>query len=426
MADNVLELADRVWRGEVDIADAHPVTMMHGDLVEVAPGVAFIPSFANVSAVATSAGLVLFDSGSFLLAPTVRDRLREWSEARVDTVVFTHGHVDHVFGVPLYEEEARDHGWAPPRVIAHAAVPRRFERYRQTAGYNAAINARQFQAPGLSWPLDYRHPDETYVDELRLEVGGETFELHHALGETDDHTWTWMPSRRVVFCGDLVTWASPNAGNPQKVQRYPAEWAEALRNIRALQPEVLLPGHGFPVVGADRVGQLLDDTASLLESLVAQTLARMNRGETLDEVVRGVVPPAELLAKPYLRPVYDEPGFIVRNLWRLYGGWHDGDPAHLEPAPAADLAAEVARLAGGPEALARRADELVGEGRLDLASHLAETAAQAFPQDPGAHELRARVFRRRAEAAGSTMARGVYGTAAADSEARAAELNRPG
>ena len=79
------------------------------------------------------------------------------------------------------------------------------------------------------------------------------FELHHARGETDDHTWTWMPERAVLCCGDLFIWASPNAGNPQKVQRYPASGRSALREMAALEPEVLLPGHGLPVVGAERV-----------------------------------------------------------------------------------------------------------------------------------------------------------------------------
>ena len=180
-------------------------------------------------------------------------------------------------------------------------------------------------------------------------------ELHHARGETDDHTWTWVPSARVLCCGDLFIWASPNAGNPQKVQRYPLEWASALREMVALEPEVLLPGHGFPVLGADRVRQALTDTAELLESLVEQTLALMNAGARLDEVLHTVAAPPHLLERPYLRPVYDEPEFVVRNVWRLYGGWWDGNPASLQPAPDAALAAELAALAGGAGVLADRA-----------------------------------------------------------------------
>src|SRR5256885_442295 len=85
--------------------------------------------------------------------------------------------------------------------------------------------------------------------------------LAPARGEPDDHRWTWLPASRVLCCGDFFIWASPNAGNPQKVQRYPSEWAVALRAMVALGPEVLLPGHGVPVIGADRVAQALTDTA---------------------------------------------------------------------------------------------------------------------------------------------------------------------
>ena len=38
------------------------------------------------------------------------------------------------------------------------------------------INQRQFKAPGLRWPTEYRMPDETYSDALDISVGGETFE----------------------------------------------------------------------------------------------------------------------------------------------------------------------------------------------------------------------------------------------------------
>ena len=320
-------------------------------------------------------------------------------------------------------------------MVAHDALPARFDRYRFTAGYNEIINQRQFGVPGLRWPTEYRYPDRTYAQRLDLDVGGRAVELHHARGETDDHTWTWVPSARVLCCGDLFIWASPNAGNPQKVQRYPLEWASALREMLALEPEVLLPGHGFPVLGADRVRQALTDTAELLESLVEQTLALMNAGARLDEVLHSVAAPPHLLERPYLRPVYDEPEFVVRNVWRLYGGWWDGNPASLQPAPDAALAAELAALAGGAGVLADRARALAessdgaaaGDTGLRLAGHLAELAALAAPTDTGVQRVRAAVFSRRAQAASSTMAQGVFRWTARESEAtrRRRDLNGP-
>src|ERR1019366_8988087 len=106
-----------------------------------------------------------------------------------------------------------------------------------------------------------------------------------------------------------------------------------------------------------------------------QTLALMNQGARLTDVISSVNVPSHLGDRPYLQPFYDEPEFIVRNIWRLYGGWWDGNPANLRPANDRRLAAELADLAGGPVALAARAEALVHEGSdeaLRLAGHLAE------------------------------------------------------
>lgn len=169
---------------------------------------------------------------------------------------------------------------------------------------------------------------------------------------------------------------------------------------------------------------VLNDTAAYLESLHDQTLALMNEGARLDDILHTVRPPEDLDAKPYLQPIYDEPEFIVRNVWRLYGGWYDGNPAHLKPAPDAALATEVAALAGGADVLARRATELAEAGDLRLAGHLAELASQAASDDPDAHRARADVNEARAKAERSTMAKGVYRWAAAESREKAADATR--
>ncbi|HWC39354.1 MAG TPA: alkyl sulfatase dimerization domain-containing protein [Acidimicrobiales bacterium] len=418
MSEGVLETADRLWRGEVDIAEPG-LFFSETSLTEVADGVSFVRSFANVTAFATGDGLVLVDTGSPFSATAIHENVRAWSSDRLHTAIYSHGHIDHVFGVGPFEDDARSSGWPSPNVVSHDALPRRFDRYLLTAGYNAVINQRQFQAPDLAWPTRYRYPDHTYRDEMSLEVGGVLFELHHDRGETDDHTWTWVPEPRVLCCGDFFIWASPNAGNPQKVQRYPSEWAAALRKMAALGPEVLLPGHGFPVVGAERVSRALTDTAELLESLHDQTVALMNRGARLDEVVHGVQAPRHLLERPYLHAIYDEPEFVVHNIWRLYGGWYDGDPSHLKPAPAADLARELAALAGGAGRLAARARQLAEAGELRLAAHLAETAAQAAPEDPEVHRTRTEVFERLVADEASIMSRGIFAWAASESRHRA-------
>jgi len=416
----LLKRTDQLWSGQASTSmpDYHPFAGPRM-LEELAPGVAFFKAFVNVTAVKTAEGLVLVDTGSYHPASHKLsfEAVRRWNGERVHTALYTHGHVDHAYGLPPFLAEANVRRWQPPRIVGHVNVLPRMQRYVRTAGYNSIINTRQFGV-ATQWPVDFQAPTDTYADRLELSVGGVRFQLHHAKGETDDHTWVFLPETRTLCTGDLFIWAAPNAGNPQKVQRYAVEWAAALRAMAALGPELLLPGHGLPIAGAARVQEALLDTAAYLESLVNQTLERLNAGETLYEILAAVRPPAALEAKPYLKPVYDEPEFIVRNLWRCFGGWHSGVPSELKPASRQALGREIAALAGGIDTLLQRSRTLLAAGDARLAAHLVDWAADAEPTNREIHAVRAAVYRNLMEEASSTMARGIYGAAARDSEAR--------
>lgn len=199
------------------------------------------------------------------------------------------------------------------------------------------------------------------------------------------------------------------------MQRYPEEWAAALRTIVSYEPELLLPAHGLPIAGKQRIARVLDEAATALEGIVRDVLAMMNGGATLDEIIHTVRVDDALLRLPYLRPLYDEPEFVVRNVWRRFGGWWDGNPANLKPAPAAALATELASLAGGAQRLATRAVEVAATGDLRLAAHLVELAAAAAPTDPAVHESRADIYEQRRHAESSLMTKGIFAGAARES-----------
>ena len=412
----ILDFAERAWQGDMDESVVHP-SRVHIGLEELDTGFAFVSAFSNLAALKTERGLCFFDTSSFFHAKRVFELIRDWSPARLDTAIYTHGHVDHVFGTGLFEKQASAEGWDPVRVIAHEACSARFDRYQLTNGYNGIINQRQFNFEQPIFPKNFRYPDQTLREDLTLNLDGETVELRHDRGETDDHVWIWLPERKTIYTGDLFIWASPNCGNPQKVQRYPREWALALRKMQALGAERLLPGHGPPIIGGDRVHQALGEAAELLECLIEQTLSMMNEGAKLNDILHSVKLPDALLARPYLRPTYDDPFFIVHNLWRLYGGWYEGNPANLKPAPNAEVAQALAALSGGAIALARQAQELSGVGKLDVACHLIEFAADAEPANSEIHSIRADLYRARAEEELSLMGKGIYSAAARDSEA---------
>jgi alkyl sulfatase BDS1-like metallo-beta-lactamase superfamily hydrolase len=413
----VLDLAERAWQGELTEHQVHPGQALVG-FEELDSGIGFMSAFSNVGVINTDEGLVFLDTSSFFHAEALHTAIRAWTAKPVHTAVYTHGHVDHVFGLAPFEAEARDRGQPATRVIAHQACPARFERYLLTNGYNGIINQRQFGFAEPVFPRKFRFPDHVIGDRETLHIGGREIQLFHDKGETDDHLWVFLPEEKVLYTGDLFIWAAPNCGNPQKAQRYPREWAMALRKMANLGATTLLPGHGPVILGADRIRLALSETAELLETILEQTLALMNQGACLDEVLHGVTLPEALLARPYLRPVYDDPRFIIRNLWRLYGGWYDGNPAHLLPAPAIDLAKTLSELAGGTGNLLARAEREAENERLDIACHLIELATQAEPENIRLHEARARIYRTRTEVETSLMSQGVFRSAARDSEGK--------
>ena len=418
----MLERSARWITGEEPLAMNGLFSEDAGGAAVVADGVVLIEAFSNVVAFDTDEGIVLFDVSHHMSAPQAITELRTWSNSPVHTAVYTHGHVDHVTGAQAFDAEAAARGDQPIRYVGHEAIPERFDRYQLTNGYNGWINMRQFRLPEPVWPSEFIYPELTYRTSTNLTIGGTEFDLRHARGETDDHTWAWIPEKRAICVGDLFIWQFPNAGNPQKVQRFAWDWAVSLRAMAAMQPELLLPAHGPAVGGEDMVAEVLLKTAEALESLHDQTLALMNSGARLNDVIHTVKLPQELADLPYLRPSYDEPEFVVRNIWRLYGGWYDGNPANLKPATDVALACETAALAGGADVLAARAEALAAEGDLRLASHFAEMAVMAEPESARCHQVRAAVYDARRKSEASYMARGIYRSAAIDSKVQLKDL----
>jgi glyoxylase-like metal-dependent hydrolase (beta-lactamase superfamily II) len=388
-----------------------------GGPVEVAEGTWFQSVFSGCTGFETDEGVVLVDSGLAPLGAKLADLLRQKTRAPIHTAIFTHGHVDHAFGLQAFLLP----GQKPPRVIAHRAVAGRFDRYERTRRHNAALNARQFggavQEAEASDKFDnFKRPpimpDTYYDDALTIEVGGLRFDIRHGRGETDDHSYVHCPARGVLCSGDFFIWSVPNAGNPQKVQRYPWDWAKALRHMATLNARSLCPGHGGPVVDdAAKIKRMLTETADYLDAIVDQTIAAMEAGSPPHvDIVRSVTPPQS--SSPWLQPVYDEAEFIVRNIIRYYGGWWSGRPSDLKPAPRAAVAGEVAQLAGGAAALLARA-RAVAASDLPLACHLADYALEAQPDDPEVQRTVAALYEERAAKETSLMARNLFRSAAA-------------
>jgi len=382
---------------------------------EVAPDVYCIVAFGNVGFVVTKEGVVVVDTAIHAMGEIILEDIREVTDAPIHSVIYTHGHYDHAFGVSALLKDAEKRGDPKPRIIGHENLIRRFNRYQELLGQQEFINRIQFDIPEdmRIVPRKYHYPDVTYHERFSFRLGDLTFELRFGMGETDDATWVWIPERRVVFSGDFVIWSCPNIGNPFKVQRYEVEWAETLEEIASLHPQVLVPGHG-PTVRGGQVQRVCLGTARALRHLHKEVVKRLNRGAWIEQILEEVRLPEDLAKELYLAPVYGCPTFVVHGIHRRYAGWYDGNPSHLFPSKTKDIAKEVVTLAGGPEALLNRCKILKEDGEIQMALHLVDFVLDN-PETANlneAHQLKADLLQAKADAEPSLIARNIFTTGA--------------
>ena len=363
MASDVLSVADRLWNGELSTSTFHPVDHV-GGFVEITDGVGFCPSFANVSSFRTDDGLVLVDTGSAPLAQIVHDDIRTWSPERLHTAVYSHGHIDHVFGVPVWEAEAIERGWAAPEVIAHHALPgtlrplhlhERLQHHHQPppVRLRRPAMADRVPLPGPHLPREPRHLGRRRRLRPPPREGRDRRPHRDVAG---GHEGAVL--RRPLHLG-LAQRRQPAEGPalPARVGRRPAADAEPGGRVPPSRPRLPRRRRRPGARGPHRHGR----PARLAGGPDA---GRHERGRPARRRhPLGVAVPEALAGRPFLQPVYDEPEFIVHTVWRQYGGWWDGNPATLKPAPERALAAELAELAGGGGRPGRPGAAAAGPGR---------------------------------------------------------------
>ncbi|MEY2776184.1 MAG: hypothetical protein RLY30_282 [Pseudomonadota bacterium] len=330
--------------------------------------------FVNIAVIETDEGLVLIDSGYAPAGPALKDALSKLSSKPVHTIIFTHYHADHAFGAwPLMESERR------PRVIAQDRFIEQLEYDMKTYGLIARNNNQFLEDVPRHWG-DAIRPTQTFDKQLTLSIGGITFNLHHAKGETEDHLWVHIPSLNLVISGDLFQDFLPNAGNGRRRVRFAADWAQALRAIVASRPDLLLPMHGPPVKGGQEISHRLTRQAEMLESIVEQVLNGLNAGQRQDLVVDAVQLPERFIHDHDARELYVTAKDIARMVIKEHSGWWDDIPSNWNPPPLKRQAEEIIRLAGGIDAAIIHAQKLA-EQDTSLAIRFADWIWLAHPEN---------------------------------------------
>jgi alkyl sulfatase BDS1-like metallo-beta-lactamase superfamily hydrolase len=234
-------------------------------------------------------------------------------------------------------------------------------------------------------------PDILVEDRMTITVGERIFELIHAPeGETVDNILVWMPKEKVVFTGNTFgpVWLSMpflntlRGDKPRLVRTY----LKSLAKVRNLASEILITGHGAPIIGKDRIREDLDRLEAAVTFVRDYTLAGMKAGKDINTLVREFQFPGDVAIGDF----HGKASWAVRSIWQEYSGWfhyEDGTTA-LYGVPRSSVHADIADLAGGAGALAARAQAHIAGGRPLEALHLLDIALGAEPDNRPALEAK--------------------------------------
>lgn len=336
----------------------------------------------------TDEGLVLVDTGMGPAGPAIVKAIKSVSDKPLHTIIYTHGHVDHAYGTWALMEQ----GWNP-QIIAHEAIMPRFERYVLLPGSLSQYMSQPEEQLPHSLD-DIVLPTRLFNDRLELEIGGETFVLQHHKGETDDQLYVWLPDRKMLATADYYQGFLPNAGNGKRAQRHVKEWIVALREMAALNAEFVLPAHGDAITDPARIESELLMLAEAFEYIWEHTIDGLNKGLRKDQIAESATLPPHLINEHSLREHYVTYKDVSKMIMKRYTGWWDDLPSHWTPSTPEARAAIIVAMAGGVEQLDARARALQ-QTDLVMATHLAEWAWLAEPDNPIAQQLLLDIFRTR-------------------------------
>jgi len=377
---------------------------------EVTPGVWHFYSLAHSVTFICGDRLMQVDANIGFKAPEVIADMRKITQAPVDAIAITHGHVDHCMGTHHYIQDNLERGFQRPRVIGHRNLRDRIDKNKLLEGHRLGTDKKQFQVD-----MDLRdlfvYPDVEFTDRLTITVNDQTFRIVFGHGHTEDSLWVYHPERKVLCAGDLYQWTSPNVGNPYKMQRFALENAKALEEMAAQGAEVLCPGHGPVIYGKKEIETCLLTAARYLHHIQDHVVSCLNKGMILEETINCLDMPEELMNSKWLPPIYGHPVFIARGIFKRYAGYYTGNPAELFPPDYAEIATEVLTLVGNTDAVIERAERCQAEGKIELACQLAEWVVEGDPNSKVGWELYGRLFKERAEKEVNMQARGAWNNA---------------
>ena len=353
-------------------------------VVKINDSIYMAPFGANVYLVTTPAGNVVIDTGISSEAANARELLRAESHAPVKYIILTHGHVDHIGGIGLWKE-------AGTEIIAQRNYVELVNYVVRLEGFFAPRNAAAFNRPPKEvgpWAGNFGakiDPTVFFDEKHEFSLGGVQFELLSTPGETPDHLTVWIPAYKTAFIGDNYN----GFGEPEPMSfpnlfalrgtkpRWALDWISSIDKVLALKPEIVLSGHGDPIIGNAEITRRLTRFRNAIQYVHDEVVKGMNSGKDVFTLMREI----KLPAGSDLSESFGKISWSVRGIYDGYAGWFDMNPSTMYDLPPSAVYPDLVKLAGGPEPVVRLALDKLEAGKPVEALHLTDAVLAFDPNN---------------------------------------------
>jgi cyclase len=263
----------------------------------------------NSVAVLSDDGVLVFDAnGTPETATTVLAEIRKLTDKPVRYLVNSHWHWDHWGGNQVYlaanpglqiitHEKTRELMLSvEPRWNEKGLkedLPQFLDGFEKqiTAAKAKNVPAERIQAAEERLAVDRNflaqkqslrktYPNVTFSDSMTLILGGREIQVLHARAITPGDTYLYLPKEKVLVTGDILLSPYPFAIGGT----YPAEWIQTLEKLVALQPSVIVPGHGE----AETNNDFLRSNIALFQEILKEVKEAKAKGLSLDQTSEAV------------------------------------------------------------------------------------------------------------------------------------------
>ncbi|RLJ71449.1 glyoxylase-like metal-dependent hydrolase (beta-lactamase superfamily II) [Hydrogenivirga caldilitoris] len=226
---------------------------------------------SNAYFVITKDGVLVVDAlTTYKLGKELVETIRSVTDKPIKFAVITHYHTDHFYGVGALKEVGSV-------VIAHEWA---YDYVSQPSSWNF-YEARKKLLKEHMEGTQMVEPDITITRDLDIHMGRLKIEVRHfCKAHTPGDIIAWIPALKVLFSGDIVfDGRLPFLGSGNS-----KSWLVCLEKILELDPDVLLPGHGSPMLTKDRIRDRVRWTYKYIDDLRKTIRKMVEEGQDIDYV----------------------------------------------------------------------------------------------------------------------------------------------